>query len=63
MKSGIVGLQRMGLNLGKLAVERGHEVVAGDPKNRHGSRLRMPGCFRERAWSTCRLSARRGLPR
>lgn len=31
MRFGIVGLGRMGLSLGKLAVERGHEVVAWDP--------------------------------
>ena len=33
MKFGIVGLERIGLSLGKLAVERGHEVVAGDPED------------------------------
>ncbi len=33
MKFGIVGLGRMGLSLGKLAVERGHEVVAWDPED------------------------------
>lgn len=31
MKFGIVGLGRMGLSLGELAVEKGHEVVAWDP--------------------------------
>jgi 6-phosphogluconate dehydrogenase len=31
MRFGIVGLGRMGLSLGQLAVERGHEVVAWDP--------------------------------
>ena len=31
MKFGIVGLGRMGLSLGELAGERGHEVVAWDP--------------------------------
>jgi 6-phosphogluconate dehydrogenase len=31
MTFGIVGLGRMGLSLGELAVERGHEVVAWDP--------------------------------
>lgn len=31
MQFGIVGLGRMGLNLGELAAERGHEVVACDP--------------------------------
>lgn len=33
MSFGIVGLGRMGLSLGKLAVERGPEVVAGDPED------------------------------
>jgi 6-phosphogluconate dehydrogenase len=31
MRFGIVGLGRMGLSLGQLAVQRGHEVVAWDP--------------------------------
>jgi 6-phosphogluconate dehydrogenase len=31
MTFGIVGLGRMGLSLGQMAVERGHEVVAWDP--------------------------------
>ena len=31
MRFGIAGLGRMGLSLGELAVERGHEVVAWDP--------------------------------
>ncbi len=33
MRFGIVGLGRMGLSLGELAVERGHEVVAWDPED------------------------------
>ncbi len=33
MKFGIVGLGRMGVSLGELAVQRGHEVVAWDPED------------------------------
>jgi len=59
MKFGGVGLGRMGLSLGELAVERGHEMVAWDAQDSAREQAETAGCVRSRTWRTCRASCRR----
>jgi 6-phosphogluconate dehydrogenase len=61
MKFGIIGLGRMGANLGRHAVEKGHEVIGYDPNQETTKQLADEGI--RPAASIAELASKLGAPR